>query len=146
MTGVQSAAASATRSRRRLLPPLVLLGTVAAGALVLTLRDPHVAGSYGVCPSALLGIACPGCGGLRGSYELVHGDLVAAWLYNPLVVLGAAAALALLLRWLADLVRGRDLWRPSDRLGVALAVALLVFWVARNLPGLSSVLGPHALG
>jgi hypothetical protein len=35
----------------------------------------------------LTGIQCPGCGGLRAVHRLLHGELAAAWRFNPLVVL-----------------------------------------------------------
>jgi hypothetical protein len=35
----------------------------------------------------LTGMQCPGCGGLRAIHRLLHGDLAAAWRFNPLAVL-----------------------------------------------------------
>lgn len=125
--------------------PLVLGGVALGGAVTLALRSPHVAGSYGFCPSALLGLACPGCGGLRGTYELVHGDVAAAWSYNPLVVLGAPVLLVLLARWFRDAVRGEVPWSPPTWAAVTVAVGLGVFWVLRNVPALSAHLGPLAI-
>ncbi len=45
---------------------------------------------------ALTGLQCPGCGGLRAVHRLLHGDIAAAWHFNPLLVglvplLGAGA-------------------------------------------------------
>ena len=108
-------------------------------------RSPHVAGSYGFCPSALLGMACPGCGGLRGTYELVHGDVAAAWSYNPLVVLGAPLLLALLVRWTRDAAVGRTPWSPPTWVAVSGGVLLIAFWVLRNVPALAPYLGPLAV-
>lgn len=115
------------------------------GSLALLVRDPHVAGSWGVCPSVLLGFACPGCGGLRGTSALLHGDVVSAWAYNPLVVLGAPLMLFLLVRWFVDAAQGREPWSPSAVTAGAVAGAVLVFGVVRNVPMLAPYLGPLAV-
>lgn len=39
--------------------------------------------------SNVLGIYCPGCGGTRAVYALVHGELLKAVWYHPLVPYGA---------------------------------------------------------
>ncbi|ROR93434.1 uncharacterized protein DUF2752 [Salana multivorans] len=118
---------------------------MAAGAVALLVRDPHVAGSWGVCPSLLLGFACPGCGGLRGASELLHGDVASAWAYNPLVVVGAPLVLALIVRWFVDAARGREPWSPGA-VTVSVTVGLLLaFAVLRNVPALAPYLGPLAV-
>ena len=53
---------------------------------------------------AWTGLQCPGCGGLRATHELLHGNVANAWQFNPLLVaalpLVAWSVLALLLeRW-----------------------------------------------
>lgn len=75
---------------------------VAAAATALHLRDPHRPGSWGVCPAALLGISCPGCGGLRAVHLLTDGDVLGAASSNLLVVL---AVPVLVLWWLLALTR-----------------------------------------
>lgn len=113
--------------------------------MVLAVRSPHVRGSYGFCPSALLGMACPGCGGLRATHDLVHGDVASAWAHNPLVVLALPALLALVVRWGWDAAHRQPPWSPPTWLGVSAAVVLLAFWVARNVPALAPHLGPLAV-
>ncbi|MBF6173225.1 DUF2752 domain-containing protein [Nocardia blacklockiae] len=67
-------------------PALVGGGAVAVGAL-LHFRDPHVPGSYSICPFyALTGWWCPGCGGLRGVHNLTEGHVVDAVHSNVLLV------------------------------------------------------------
>lgn len=113
--------------------------------MVLAVRSPHVRGSYGFCPSALLGMACPGCGGLRATHDLVHGDVASAWAHNPLVVLALPVLLALVVRWCWDAAHRQPPWSPPTWLGVSSAVVLLVFWAARNVPALAPHLGPLAV-
>src|ERR1700712_1990906 len=72
---------------RRSIPAYAVLGTAGAltGALAyIGLRDPH-ASSFGfpACPFRMLtGWNCPGCGGLRMTHDVLHGDLAAAVVDN----------------------------------------------------------------
>lgn len=119
--------------------PVLVAGGVLAASLVLHVRDPHGAGSYGFCPwLALTGTYCPACGGLRAVNDLTHGDIAAAASSNLLFV---ASLPFLAVWWLRSVLHGwRDGGRPvGDRAAyVATAVGLtlvVVFWVVRNLPG-----------
>lgn len=124
---------------RRVTPPVALAGGVLVVSVALHFRDPHEAGSWGLCPwLALTGSYCPGCGGLRAVNDLTRGDVAAAASSN-LMLVSALPLLAVL--WLRSV---RDRWvgesRPmSPRLFRAvawsLAVTAAVFTVARNLPG-----------
>lgn len=65
------------------------IGLVAVLA-VLFVFDPMTAGFYPRCPSKVLtGYDCPGCGTLRACHAILHGDIVAAWGFNPAVFVGA---------------------------------------------------------
>jgi hypothetical protein len=126
----------------------------AAVALVGTV-DPHRPGSYGACPLlALTGTYCAGCGGLRATYDLVHGDLAGAWGMNPLWVLLVPVLVAAWGVWLARRWRGVPQRARSDGRTsgaswtarravpwVVLAV-VLAYSVARNVPALAPWLAP----
>ncbi|WP_280364045.1 DUF2752 domain-containing protein [Nocardia wallacei] len=67
-------------------PALVAAGAAAVVAL-LHFRDPHVPGSYSICPFyALTGWWCPGCGGLRAVHNLTDGRFLDAVHSNVLLV------------------------------------------------------------
>lgn len=131
------AAASAPSRLRRMVAPTSTIGGLAVATLALHLRDPHQAGSWGVCPSvALLGVYCPGCGGLRAVNDLTHGDLLAAASSNVLLVALMPLAVAALAVWAVGRWRGRSRrlsWQVL-RPGVFALIAVLVsFTVLRNL-------------
>jgi hypothetical protein len=123
---------------RRVVAPVATIAGLAAATVALHLRDPHTSGSWGYCPLALLGIYCPGCGGLRAVNDLTHGDLVGAASSNALLLLAMPVAIFVLARWTVDAWRGRQRGRtalsswPLLSIGIALTT---VFAVVRNLPG-----------
>jgi hypothetical protein len=94
---------------------------------------PVVSALLGACPFlAATGLACPGCGTTRALRALMHGEVAAAFAFNPLLfVLGPLTAVVLALSFLrignheSARVRTVLLW-----LMPAIAVA---FWIWRNL-------------
>ncbi len=103
------AAARTTHGRlRRLAVPAATFGGLAIATAALHFRDPHIDGSWGLCPSAaIFGIYCPGCGGLRAVNDLTHGDLGSAASSNLLFFVSIPLVVFLLARW------GYDAWRGS---------------------------------
>ncbi len=124
----------ATRGRR-MLAPAATIGGLALATLALNLRDPHQHGSWGICPSAAMGIYCPGCGGLRAVNDLTHGDVGAALSSNILVTLLIPVAVVLLSLWAVDRWRGHTRSVPWKRLRpivVSLVTVMFLFAVIRN--------------
>ncbi|PUA79122.1 DUF2752 domain-containing protein [Nocardioides currus] len=123
----------------RLASPLAIGGLVAVASLALRLRDPHVSGAWGYCPTKLLtDLDCPLCGGLRAVNDLTHLDLAAALSSNVLVVLAIPVVLLLWARRLVACWRGGEAMRPlvvPTSVWVVGLVVLAVFTVVRNLPG-----------
>lgn len=116
--------------RRPVSEPLAWVVGGAATAGVLLARDPNQVGSYGFCPlRAVTGLDCPLCGGLRGTYALMHGDLATALDHNVLLPLLLVAAVAL---GVAARVRGG--WTRSPAVWWSLGAVAVVFFVLRNLP------------
>lgn len=113
----------------------VVLGAAALLTGVLAyigFGDPHSPKFlFPVCPfHALTGLYCPGCGGLRMTHDLLHGDLAAATRDNVFLLVG----LPLLSAW--SVVR----WRQGKALMkapviVVVIAAVLAWSVVRNLPG-----------
>ena len=113
----------------------VLLAAV--GGLLLFCFDPRQYHFYPVCFfHKTTGLLCPGCGALRGMHQLLHGNLAAAFHFNPMLVaslpflawFGVRFALQTALRQpLSVGLRPSWLW-------LILAVVLVVS-VLRNLPG-----------
>lgn len=121
-----------------MLGPLVTVAGLVAATTAVGLRDPHVRGSWGLCPSAMLGVNCPGCGGLRAVNDLTNGDVLGAASSNlafvvllPFLVVGLAV-------WAVGRWRGRTVHVPArvvQPVAFASLALLALFTVLRNLPG-----------
>lgn len=112
-------------------------GLITAGAAVayVGLVDPATRGVYPPCPSRLLlSVDCPGCGGLRGTHDLLHGDVAGALDHNLLLIPFLAMLGYLGWRLLVDGPRNFALPRIPRWAIVAAAVVVVAFTVARNLP------------
>ena len=121
----------------------VLVFAVIAAAAVLFFFDPTKCGFYPVCQFHLLtGMYCPGCGATRASYQLLHGNFLAALHDNALYIV-SLMALAMRGAWYLKQKSNNQpvgFFIPPIALWVFLGVAL-VFVVLRNLPEFS-VLAP----
>lgn len=124
--------------RRLVAPVAVGIGAVGACAY-LSVVNPNESGHYPVCPSrALLGIDCPGCGGMRGMYALMHGDVPAALDHNLLLIAIVPIVIGLWGLWLSRAIRGRypkvsyRQFRFRNRLLILALVVLIAFGVVRN--------------
>jgi hypothetical protein len=134
MTAAPYAAPRLARGRRMAAPALTI-GGLALATLALHVRDPHDSGSWGYCPSAALGLYCPGCGGLRAVNDLTHGQVGAALSSNLLVAVLVPVAAVLLAVWAVDRWRGRTRtipWRVLQPGVYAFVGVLLAFTVFRN--------------
>lgn len=127
-----------------MLAPVLTIGGLALATAALRLRDPHDSGSWGICPTAALGFACPGCGGLRAVNDLTHLDVAAAASSNLALVVALPFVVLGLLVWAVDRWRGRRRradWVLRQRIAFGVLALLTVFTVLRNLP-LGSSLAP----
>lgn len=124
---------------RRLASPLAIGGGVALATLALRLRDPHVSGAWGLCPTKLLtDLDCPLCGSLRAVNDLTHLDVGAALSSNLVFVLLVPVILFFWGRRLVACWRGGVAMQPLTVPGWVWVGGLIVFGVftvARNLPG-----------
>jgi hypothetical protein len=114
---------------------VVSVAILAAGA-VLYFFNPSTHGFYPICLfHQLTGLNCPGCGGTRSVYALLHGNIAQALKDNALFILLLPAA-ALRGAWLAGKKhRGKPIGQffPARFLWALLA-ATVIFTVLRNLP------------
>jgi len=117
----------------------VLAGVFLGGGAVLYFFNPSKFGFYPVCEfHQLTGLNCPGCGGTRAVYQLLHGNLLRAMQDNALVVLGLAGLAGRAAWFGANRFRRRPVgpFLPSEFFWPLLVVAI-VFTVLRNLPAFS---------
>lgn len=115
---------------------IVLVLTAAGIAATVFFFNPAAHNFYPVCQfHRLTGLNCPGCGGTRALYALLHGNFFTALHDNALLVFGLAAT-GLRCAWFAvNQKRGRTSGEffPAKFLWPLLAI-VVVFTVLRNLP------------
>jgi hypothetical protein len=82
------------------------------------------------------GLDCPGCGGTRAFYYLLHGNLPQAVRHHAVAVLAAPVLVWLYLSWSVRKIAGRQLptLRLDGRALLAFLIAWAVFSVVRNIP------------
>jgi len=117
----------------------VLAATVLGSGAVLFFFNPGTHGFYPVCLfHELTGLNCPGCGGTRAAYQLLHGHLLLALRDNALFMLTLVALVLRGMWFAARKIRHQPatLAVPPKALWAFLAVAV-VFTVLRNLPAFS---------
>jgi hypothetical protein len=115
---------------------IVLGATVIGAGAVVFFFNPGTHGFYPICLfHALTGWSCPGCGGTRSLYALLHGDWRLALKDNALFIILLAAAVARGIWFAAKRIRRQPVgnFLPANFLWVLLAVAV-IFTVLRNLP------------
>ena len=79
----------------------------------------------------LTGLDCPGCGGTRAVYQLLHGNFSDAFKLNPLLFV---FLIPVALCSLPSFIRGENpKFMSTPWFGWTSAVVLTVFWVGRNL-------------
>ena len=102
------------------------LALVAAGVVLSRLHHRDVP----MCVfKNITGVPCPTCGSTRGCLAALHGHLIVAWRYNPLVMTAGLAAAAVLL---ARLLLGRKLEIGLSRSEKKAAWAMFILAVALN--------------
>ena len=106
-----------------------------AGLLLLFyLFNPADAGFFPPCPFRLVtGLLCPGCGSQRAVHALLHGEVGAAFLLNPMMVVAIPYVVALLS---SQSFMPNSMWakRLSGRYAITLTgVSILLYWIGRNL-------------
>ena len=115
----------------------ISLATLAVAALfILFLFDPTTHTFYPQCMlHKITGWYCPGCGVLRATHELLHGNVAKAFSFNAMFVVSLPLVLAYGVNWW--------LRKRSGKAGILMlqlawiwagACAIVVFGVLRNLP------------
>ncbi len=123
--------------RWRTIAALAIGFALLTAAAVLFWFNPADGGYPRCALHALTGLHCPGCGGIRATHQLLHGNVAEAFRLNPLWVIVAPFVGWLLLREAARALAGRRL--PPRHISVwwiwAFGVVVALFGILRNLPG-----------
>jgi len=115
----------------------IALGLLAAACGVLFYFNPTQHSFYPICMfHKYTGLNCPGCGSLRAMHLLVHGDVVTALRFNPLLILSLPFVACYSLVYVKSPARAK-MWLSAmvrPRWMVVMLVVLILFTVLRNIP------------
>ncbi|MUM19536.1 DUF2752 domain-containing protein [Mycobacterium sp. CBMA271] len=123
----------------RMAAPAAIAGVAAAGCAAIWFADPTTPGGvFPVCPfKAATGLDCPGCGGLRMVYSLMHGNLLGALHYNAVALVALGFLAVCFVAWTRTRWRGEADWDPPWMRTWVPAVTLVVFvawFIVRMIP------------
>ena len=138
MKGFYFIPVEADRARQLMITAGVWL-SLAAVAIFLFFFNPASPSNqwFPKCPFRLVtGMQCPGCGSTRAFYQLLHLHPIAAFKFNPLMIL----TLPFIVYGFLGFTRSALMGRPQRRLFIppiylwAWLFLLIFFWVFRNTP------------
>jgi Protein of unknown function (DUF2752) len=122
------------RKDRALLVSLIVLSLAVAA---YALRETAGAGWMPGCFfRKITGLECPGCGMTRGTYALLHGRFLDAFLFNPVgMILLPLGFIGLSFEVIAWVMNRPPVFRLNPgRWGAAvLGIIVITWWVGRNL-------------
>jgi hypothetical protein len=128
--------------RRRRIKLAATLAAGALGAAILYRFDPSAHGAASFYPKCLLhqytGLYCPGCGAARAFHALLHGHLLTATHFNPVVTLLFLPVVGgSLIRDTIEAVfpNVRFKERRNVKVSMTIAALVIVFSILRNVPG-----------
>ena len=134
---ITPSAGSIATVRERLIASAVVSTTLAALVYLFLFNPASGTAIYPSCPLRLLtGLYCPGCGTLRGLHQLLHGHIIGALSYNPLMVAALPFIGYAYLSYTLLALRGSGLPRvfvPPVLIKVLFWV-VIAFGVLRNIP------------
>ena len=108
---------------------------LAAGTVYLLIFEPGRSGFFPPCPfRTITGFTCPGCGSTRGMHLLLHGDVLGAFQFNPLLLLSLPFLIFALVRYTHAAVNGGPLKTNSLNAKYiwVIFVVIVGFWIFRN--------------
>ena len=90
------------------------------------------------CPfHYITGFYCPGCGSLRATHQLLHGNIMAAIRYNILMVILLPFVIYLYISQMNITINGRRLCQRvlfSKKFYFSLIFIIFAYWILRNIP------------
>lgn len=115
----------------------VLGFSAALASIYLYFNSPFEKSVFPPCIfRSVLKLYCPGCGGTRATYELLHGNVLKAFRYNSLYILSIPFIIYLVLLILDINVNGKPLLpklNMSKSAVIALFIIIFGYWILRNI-------------
>lgn len=120
---------------------LLILSVLGLSAVLLGIylyfHSPFNKNIYPRCIFRILfKLYCPGCGATRATYELLHGNIILAFRYNPLYILSIPFMIYLVLLLIDININDKPLL-PALNLNkyavISIFVIIFGYWILRNI-------------
>jgi hypothetical protein len=116
---------------------LLIWSMLLLGAAYVFWFEPGRTGFFPKCPFRFFtGLTCPGCGSTRALHQILHGNIEAAFMLNPLFVIALPFLFYALLRHTSYSLQQKT--PPGNTLPASLIYLIFVvvasFWIFRNTP------------
>ena len=125
--------------KKRALIGVSIIIAIIGGVYLYSQYNPEEYALFPKCPVyTLTGYQCPGCGSQRAFHNLFHGNIITAFMYNPLMVLLVPyASLGIYIEYIANrtnshIIRLRDIFFGKWAV-LVLAIFILLYSVLRNI-------------
>ena len=123
------------KPKKRLTAAVIAVIAAMAAVIFYAAGDPESTRWMPRCMlRTLTGYDCPGCGMQRAAHAMLHGDINAAWHYNPFLFFLMPVGIAYSVIELTDnrFPRLRQaMFAPATL--IALCVVTIAWWIGRNL-------------
>ncbi len=125
--------------QKEFLRDFIIVNVVSGGA-VLFMLVVLLLQRYGILPSLpcvfheLFHIYCPGCGGTRAFFELLHGNIISSLYYNPAVLLGMILILYYEIGAIVTIVKkdGKYYYYQKGKLIYGYLIIITLFTIMRD--------------
>lgn len=99
----------------------------------------NISANNGLCSfKEITGLECPGCGGQRSIYHLLHGDVLQALHYNAFFIIAAPFLLYFYYIGVRVYILKQEQYLKSfvfsSYFAYSLLIAVIVFFILRNIP------------
>lgn len=135
MFGLKFEVSSRNITKGDLLTLAGIWAVILVASVILYFFNPETSILYPPCPfHYITGLHCPGCGSARALHQLVQGNFLKAFDFNPLMIISLPFLIYVFISFNFLVIRGYSLPELCNVNIWPLFYIVIFYWVARNIP------------